>query len=198
MQNYTTSKLKQFGKVSLGVAACAAATVVAYATVTFSPATGLGFIGKGDLQTPWGWNDAKLQACAAGVSFYYASAQSATYTAVCEFTTAEGRPGQQTHNIEHKVNKVSSINATVAYDARKNNLGKVTGFNLTGFGTTTTTSSGTVPVVGGPCPGNPGTDGVWISVELTSSSSSGGGLYAASDDAPAGTSPILIWSEPTL
>jgi hypothetical protein len=198
MQNTTSNKLSNLARLSLGLAACTAVTVAAYAAVTFSPATGIGFVGKGDLQTPWGWNDAKLQGCASGISFYYAASQTASYAAVCVFTTGDGTPGQKTHYVEHNVNKVSAVNSNVTHEARKNHEGKITGFNLTGLESTTTIASGTIPVVGAPCPGNNGHDGVWGSVEQTSSSASGGGLYAVSDDAPAGSSPLLIWTEPTL
>jgi hypothetical protein len=196
MQNLTSSKISNLKKLSLGLAACGAVVVTAYAAVTFNSATGSGFVGKGDLQTPWGWNDPTLQANAAGIEFYYATSSTSSYSAVCEFTTGEGTRGQRTHEVTHRQDVVAAVNSAVAYEARKNSQGKVTGFNLTGFGATTTTSSGSVPVVGGPCPGNEGHDGVWTSVTLLSASSTGGGLFATSPAAPAGTSPLLIWSAP--
>lgn len=198
MRNTKSSHVTKLLKYSVGAAVCAAATVVAYAAVTFDPATGLGFVGKGDLQTPWGWNDAKLQNSAAGVSFYYHTYQTGSYSAVCTFTTGEGTRGERTHNVAHSKDVVGSIESTVLHDARKNSQGKVTGFNLTGLGTgTSTVSSGSIPVVGEPCPGNQGHDGVWTSVTALSSTS-GGGLYAVSADAPVGSSPLLIWSAPSL
>ena len=196
MQNLNSSKISNIKKLSLGAAACAAVTVAAYATVTYNLATGVGFVGKGDLQTPWGWNNAALQANAEGVDFYYAASSTNSYSAVCEFTTGEGTPGQRTHQVTHKTDVVAAVNASVAHETRKNGPGMVTGFNLTGLGATTTTSSGTIPVVGDPCPGNEGHDGIWTSVTLLSASSTGGGLFATSPAAPAGTSPLLIWSAP--
>lgn len=201
MRTNSSSRSAKLLKVSLGVIGCAAASVVAYAAVTFNPSTGIGFVGKGDLQTPWGWNNSKLQTCGAGVRFYYHTEQSATYSAVCEFTTGEGTRGAKTHLVTHKIDRVNSVNNTVNYDTRKNSQGAITGFNLTGLGAASTVvATGEVPVVGGPCPGNQGHDGVWTSVELLSSTAatSGGGLYATSDDAPAGGSPLLIWSAPAL
>jgi hypothetical protein len=201
MRTNSSSKSAKFVKLALGGVACIGASVVAYAAVTFDPANGHGQVGKGDLQTPWGWNDAKLQSCGSGVRFYYHTEQSATYSAVCEFTTGEGTRGEKTHLVTHTIDRVNSVNSTVTYDTRKNNLGKITGFMLTGLGSSSTVvATGEIPVVGGPCPGNAGHDGTWSSVQLLSSTAGtgGGGLYAASDAAPVGGSPLLIWSAPTL
>jgi hypothetical protein len=201
MRTNSSSTARKTLKLSLGIVGCAAATVVAYAAVTFDPSTGTGFVGKGDLQTPWGWNDTKLQTCASGISFYFHTEQSATYSAVCEFTTGEGTRGQRTHLVTHTIDRVSAVNSAINYDARRNNQGRITGFNLTGVGASVSTAStGDVPVVGGPCPGNQGHDGVWASVQLVSAAApaGAGSLYAVSNDAPAGGSPLLIWTTPTL
>jgi hypothetical protein len=147
--------------VSLALASPAAAAV------TFDPATGAGFVGKGDVQLAFNWNNAALQKNASGVSFNYSSTDS--YEAVCTFTTGDGTRGERIHNVDHK--KTTSISSTVTYDTRVRN--QITGFNLTGLGTTTTTG-GELPIVGGACPGNQGTDGTWSSVALTGST---GGLF---------------------
>ncbi len=42
---------------------------VAFAAVTFDPATGTGFVGKGDVQLIYGWNNKQLQDNAANVQF---------------------------------------------------------------------------------------------------------------------------------
>ncbi|MFJ5996200.1 hypothetical protein [Streptomyces sp. NPDC092370] len=59
------------------------------------------------------------------------------------------------------------MNSAVTYDARARN--QITGFQLTGFGATTT--SGTVPVVGERCVGDDGVNhnGTWVSVTAESS-----------------------------
>lgn len=147
-------------------AASLALAAPATAAVSFDPGTGTGFVGKGDVQTAFTWNNQQLQKNASGVSFSYESADN--YSAVCEWITGEGTRGQKTHDVTHKVS--TSVASTIAYDPRVKN--QITGFNLNGLGTTT--SSGTVPVVDGPCMGNSGHGGTWTSVELTSSS---GGLY---------------------
>lgn len=50
------------------------------AAVTFDGSTGTGFVGKGDVQTAFGWNDAKLQARAAGVTFSTSAPATQTLT----------------------------------------------------------------------------------------------------------------------
>jgi hypothetical protein len=134
---------------------------------TLDTATGAGFVGKGEVQSPFGWNNAALQANAAGVSFSYEATED--YSATCTWVTGEGTRGERTHNVTHS--KSTSISSAVTYEPRQRN--QITGFTLTGFGATTET--GETPVVGGPCPGNQGHDGTWTAVVLTNST---GGLYA--------------------
>jgi hypothetical protein len=73
----------------------------AFATVTFDPTCSLtqsnsqgkcGFVGKGDLQIPWGWNNqtAQTEISAGNVKFDYV--QSARYDVTCEWDTVN-RPG---------------------------------------------------------------------------------------------------------
>lgn len=160
-------KLLKMGMALVLIATAGAAS----ATVTFNPDAGTGFVGKGDVQLAFGWNNAQLQTRAAGLTFSFVASES--YTAVCTWTTGEGTRGERTHNVGH--NTTVGVSGDVAFDARARN--QITGFNLTGF-TGTPTSAGSVPVVGGPCPGNPGTDGVWTSVSLTSSSIALNAVYS--------------------
>jgi hypothetical protein len=163
---------------SLAAVALAASTV--FATVTFDPNTGTGFVGKGDVQLAFGWNNAALQTNAAGVTFTYNVTNS--YTAVCTWVTGEGTRGEQTHNVNHT--KASSLVGNVIVDARTRT--QITGFNLTGWMGDEPTETGETPVEGGACPGNPGTDGVWTSVSLTGSVA---GLFVNYS----GYLPVKIW-----
>jgi len=156
------------------------AATTAWAAVTFNPADGTGFVGKGDLQLAFGWNNAQAQSSVGSVTYRYDGTE--VYTAVCTWTTGEGTRGEQTHNVSHT--KSAGISGTVLFDARKNSQGQITGVMLNGY-YGQVTELGTAPVVGDPCPGNPGTDGVWTSVTLTSASV---GLYATYN----GTS-VKIW-----
>ncbi len=152
-------------------AATLALAAPATAAVTFDPATGEGFVGKGDVQTAFAWNNHQLQGNASGLSFTYES--EATYDAVCQFVTGEGKRGEQTHTVSQK--KKSSLESTITYEARAKN--QITGFKLAGFGSTTTT--GTVPTLGGACLGQ-GANGTYISVTEVGSES--GGLYVNHTD----------------
>jgi hypothetical protein len=165
---------KRLAVLATTTLACAAAL----ATVTFDASTGTGFVGKGDVQLAFGWNNAQLQSRASGLSFTYAITDE--YSAVCTWTTGEGTRGERVHNVSHTDSV--AVDGVVTYDARTRN--QVTGFILTGFGAVSET--GEVPVVGGACPGNPGTDGVWTSVEQTGSGV--GGLFVNY-----GTSKVLIY-----
>ena len=153
----------------IAFAAAAALTItssIAMATVTVT--NGVGFVGKGDVQLAFGWNNATAQRNVNAVSFHTES--SAEYSAVCTFTTGEGTRGERIHNISH--NRSTAVLSSIASEARK--TGQWTGYNLNGFGAVTT-SGDPVPVEGGACMGNEGHDGVWTSV--TELGSTGTGLF---------------------
>lgn len=57
-------------KTLVALAAATLATV-AIAAVTFDPVTGTGFVGKGDVQTAFGWNNQQLQQNADGVGVHF-------------------------------------------------------------------------------------------------------------------------------
>lgn len=111
----------------LGITAAAVLTVAAFATVTFNPANGTGFVGKGDVQTAFGWNNAQLQNNARGLAFQYYSTTTATWT--CQWVTGEGTRGQRTHTLDRTT--IQGLVGAVAHDARTRN--QITGFILTGW-----------------------------------------------------------------
>ncbi|WP_316739447.1 hypothetical protein [Streptomyces sp. MK7] len=174
------------GMITAGLAAAGAAVTAlavagtASASVTFDPATGTGFVGKGDVQTAFGWNNQQLQNSAAGVTFSYDATD--VYSAVCTWITGEGTKGEKTHDIS--VPRHSSVNSVIAYDARTHK--QIDGFTLTGFAGTTTT--GTVPVVGNSCVGNSdgiNFNGTWTSVSLVSSDATLSTVY--------GGNSVVVW-----
>lgn len=157
-----TSVNKYLG-LFFAIAGCLTVATVAYAIVTFDPETGTGFVGKGDVQLACGGNNAALQSYAEDVSFTWGVIENYDY--VCEWYT-----GPSQNRTRHTVTRGSgvSVESEIAVEARQKDKQKqFTGFELYGFGDTT--SFGEVPEVGDPCPGNPGTGAVVISVELTSS-----------------------------
>lgn len=141
--------------------------VTSFASVSFDATTGKGFVGKGDVQLAFGWNNAALQNNYAGVTFSYDVVD--VYEVTVEWTTGEGTKGEATHEIS--VPRHVSVTASVVFDARTHK--QVDGFYLLGFGSQT--STGTVPVVGGNF--NDGNDVKTITA-VTLVSSSGGGLSA--------------------
>jgi hypothetical protein len=190
-------------RTGLGLLGCLLIGSIAYATTSFIDEPGYyfgtGFVGKGDLQTPWGWNAATMQAEATNgnVTFTYVLVEKAAYSVTCEWETVN-----KTKTIEHSVTKTTHLDANVSYDVakktRNNKNGDVTGFILLGAsGGTTTTETGSVPIVGGSCPN--GGDGLITAVgpaideetdlEITPTSSST--LYA--EDAAKATGLTAIW-----
>lgn len=134
----------------------------ALAAVTFDPGTGTGFVGKGDVQLAYGWNNAALQRNAGSLTFSYSSTD--TYTAVCSWVTGEGTRGEKTHTITR--NRTVSVISEITGEARKNSQLDITGFNLKGFAGESVTTGGEIPVEGTSCPGN-GTEGTWGPVTIT-------------------------------
>lgn len=152
-------------------AAAAVMSSAAYALVTFDPATGQGFVGKGDIQLLTGWNDQALQKNAGDVSFVFAAEEE--YKFDCTFTVEVGRDKVLEPRTQNR-GRETSVNSSVALETRVNKLQKVTGFVLNGFGEDRTVS-GELLVDGGHCPGGQFNDGVISNITLMSST---GGLYA--------------------
>jgi hypothetical protein len=155
-------------KIALAAAAAfAVVSTAAVASVTFDPSTGTGFVGKGDVQLVFGWNNAAAQSRSTSVTFKYQA--STTYDVTIDFDT-----GNPLHNVTHHSvtqNTSTAVTSAIASEARK--TGQYTGWNLTGLGATTT-SGDPVPNVGDSCPnGNLGT----CQVTAVTPISSVGGLY---------------------
>jgi hypothetical protein len=110
---------------TLAIAAIAAVSVHAAVVIDEN---GVGFVGKGDVQDAFGWNNAQLQANAAAVRFRFVETQQASWE--CEWWT-----GPAHNRTYHSVNRevVTAVGGNVAHDARKNKQGQITGFNLNGF-----------------------------------------------------------------
>jgi hypothetical protein len=95
---------------------------------------GVGFVGKGDVQSVYDWNNSMLQGNADQVQFKFSS--TGTVSWYCE--------GVNTAGITVKTdvrNEDIGTNAYIAFDARKNRAGQITGFILNGFEGNATTSN---------------------------------------------------------
>jgi len=159
---------------------------LAYAAVTFDPATGEGFVGKGDVQYTFGWNNAQLQSNAGSVAFRVASAVVTEVEWICTKFEPQGPELIKEWSRTTTTSTVGVLNTV----ARVRN--QVTGFILNGYAGDATT--GTTTTEGRPintCPA-----GFWVLttpagdpvvVESSSSfevSANGGGSWTALLEAP--------------
>ncbi len=146
------TKTFRFAAASAVFAGLMALATPAMASVTFDPATGTGFVGKGDVQTVFTWSNKALQDNAATVDFRVNSVTETNWT--CTKIVVLG-----TDELKEIVQQRSTTTTTkglvttVARDNSKGKDGPVTGFYLKGY-------EGT-PVLGtdgpeeGSCPADP-------------------------------------------
>lgn len=134
MVEYKSSKT--MGRFSLwallGTALVIATTMPAMAAVTFDPETGTGFVGKGDVQDAFGWNNKALQDNANLVTFTYITTDKYVVTE----TWATGNPDNPKSLNSHEVTvkKTVSVNGVVNGDPRQvKGQNQFTGFDLNGF-----------------------------------------------------------------
>jgi hypothetical protein len=169
-----------FSFLTLGLAACVAAGAVAYAAVIVDD-EGVGFVGKGDVQTALGWNNAQLQANAGSLKFWFTTSGIASWG--CEWWT--GPEHNRVYHSNTQFATLAEVSASIGYDARANKKGQITGFNLNGF----TTTDGTAP---GTCTGGPGEGKQLVEGSLLVTSSDEGTLWVqvGNDDRVALPMPI--------
>jgi hypothetical protein len=117
-------------KSTLAIAACAAIGAATYAAVIIDD-EGRGFVGKGDIQNAFGWDNATLQENADSVLFRFVDQETIEWQCVKTVTT--GGPNPEIKIITQVKESIQGINAAIAYDARKNKKGQITGFVLEGF-----------------------------------------------------------------
>jgi hypothetical protein len=143
---------KRVGKVSflaiLATMLVVTLTVPALAAVTFDPATGTGFVGKGDVQTPFNLNNAQLQSALINnpqaVTFTYIKTDTYQVTNVWETGLDSNSPSKSYNVHDEIVTTTTGVNSAINGDPRQmKGQNQFTGFNLKGFGTSSVT--GTVP-----------------------------------------------------
>lgn len=141
-----------FAATAAGFAASLALASPAAATVTFDAATGTGFVGKGDVQIVFDWNNKALQTHASTVDFRVDSVSETTWT--CTKTIVTGN--DETKEVVQERSNTTSVQGLVTTVARDNSKGKdggITGFFLEGFEGTPTLETDGREV--GSCPANP-------------------------------------------
>jgi hypothetical protein len=129
-------------KMTLGLGACLAGAYAVFAIVTFDPASGKGFVGKGDVQLAMGWNNAQLQANAHSVAFNYVVREVYAVTEVFATGNPDNPWSLNVHEIA--ITMVYGIRSSVDADPRQvRGQKQFTGFNL--FGYTGVSVSGSLP-----------------------------------------------------
>jgi hypothetical protein len=147
------------------LAALILATTPALATVVFDVVTGNGFVGKGDVQDAFLWNNQQLQTNAPGLEFEVINTRN--WTATCidsdgQFQTENGK-FKKLQNTTYSINSKPSSGAKVNSDPRLNPQNMVTGFTLNGYRGTHFSTGEAPPTVGSACSkGN--IVGTWTSV----------------------------------
>jgi len=186
-------------KKLIGIGGIGALFVTAFAATamlatTFDPSCSLqisnwgpcGFVGKGDLQTPWDWNNATMNANASGVTFVYS--QEGAWKYDCEWFT-----GPANNRIQHRVthNLGTTVSSEVQSEVRKGGgIQNVTGFKLVG-GPYAPSGGGDMPEAianGAPCPGYSGNGATVVPGSQTNEGTVEAlyGRYPGQDD-------VLLW-----
>jgi hypothetical protein len=117
-----------FGGLTAALIAALLLVLPAAASVTFDPATGSGFVGKGDVQSAFGWNNPQLQANASSVTFSYIV--TGTLTQTCE------REAGHSQVITRAFTRTLDVQASILSSGRNISSGlngPNTGFGLSGF-----------------------------------------------------------------
>ncbi len=185
---------KLIGIGGLGALFAAAFATTAMLSTTFDPSCSLqvsnwgpcGFVGKGDLQTPWGWNNATMNANASGVTFVYS--QEGHWQYDCEWWTGPAN-NRKYHRTTHHLG--TTINAAVDSEVRRGSgIQNVNGFKLVG-GPYSAGGGGDMPAEiadGAPCPGNAGNGAT-----VVAGSQIGEGTVEALYGQYPGMDDVLLW-----
>jgi hypothetical protein len=141
--------IKHVRKWTLALALVVIGAGVALAAVTFDPDTGTGFVGKGDVQLAFGWNNKEIQNNAGAVTFQATSTEVTEVSWECTNTNNEV--------IQERARTTTTETQGVVSVVTRDNKKQVTGFNLTGYSGTPTESSTTDGPPVNSCPAGPWT-----------------------------------------
>ena len=100
--------MKMSRRIASTTVAALLAAAAAWASVTFDPVTGAGFVGKGDVQSAFGWNNAQAQANIPSITFFVRVTQQRTQTCQTE----------PQHVVTGQRSGTRSLSNHVAYDPR--------------------------------------------------------------------------------
>jgi hypothetical protein len=166
-------------------------TTAASPAITFDAVTGLGFVGKGDVQYTFGWNNAQLQTNAASLRFQVNSVEISEVSWTCHKFT--GPDGIREIIQERARTTTTTTQGLIAHVARERN--QVTGFVLTGYEGGATQSVETDGPAVNSCPANPSGFSLLEAAGAPSVTSLGGGLETSKD---AGVNWTALLEKPAL
>jgi hypothetical protein len=157
----------------------------AVAAIIGPDANGFGFVGKGDVQLVYGWNNKALQDNASKVDFQAFSEETTSWT--CSKPNPSDPSKPDIVNQRSTTTTTQGLVTTVARENSKGKDGPVSGFYLQGWeGTPTQTTTGDVL---GSCPANP--SGFTYDEGSESTDPGGSGLQVTDDNQ---ANPI-IWKD---
>jgi hypothetical protein len=130
---------KLYLAMGLALVAMLVAAGAVFAAVTFDPATGKGFVGKGDVQLAFGWNNQQLQQNASQVTFSSTTVSERSW--ICDRDV-----GPQTQERA----RTTTTEALLSKIARERN--QITGFILQGPDPNSTPTESTEGPPLGSCP----------------------------------------------
>lgn len=120
------------GALAIAAALFLLPAAAADASTTLDPDTGTGFVGKGDLQLPWVWSDAQLQANYADTVLTLKQHQ--VSLGLCE-GWSEATRNKASELKSKESTRTTNLFTTLAWSARSTGkTPKVTGINLSGLG----------------------------------------------------------------
>ena len=144
---------KLYLAMGLALVAMLVAAGAAFAAFTFDPATGTGFVGKGDVQLIYGYNNQQLQTNASKIDFRAITTSQTSWTCTRPAPTPND-PNKEIVQQRNNTTTAQGLATTVARDNSKGKNGPVTGFNLTGYDSPPTVIASDGPAVGS-CPAEP-------------------------------------------
>ena len=159
--------------------------------ITFDPATGLGFVGKGDVQYTFGWNNAQLQSNAASVMFQVNSVEISESSWTCHKFAGQGGTNEIIQ--ERSRTTTTSTQGVIAHAVRERN--QITGFYLTGYLGGAAQSVETDGPALNSCPANPSGFTLLEAAGAPTVPTVGGGLETSKD---AGANWTALLEKPSL
>ena len=123
---------KLYLAMGLALVAMLVAAGAAFAAYTFDPATGTGFVGKGDVQLIYGYNNQQLQTNASKIDFRAITTSETSWTCSRPAPTPQD-PNREITQQRNNTTTAQGLATTVARDNSKGKNGPVTGFNLIGY-----------------------------------------------------------------